>query len=362
MRNTILIVGVAAGLLAIGLLAIGLLAVGPFAADGLRWPRDLPAPAPPEAAVRLIPLAGALAERKAEISGLAWHGDQMILLPQFPRRTRTDAQKDGFLYAIPKAEILAVLDGRAPGPLTPRPIPFNAPDLHDDIKGFEGFEAIAVDGDRVYLTVESEQKHHMAGHLVAGDMAPDLSAITIDVTRQAEIPIQAPLNNIAYESLVLVGDTLLALYEANGAQTNPVGIAQRFDRSLAPLAPLAMPPLEYRLTDATATDAEGRFWVMNTFDPEGDALLLPAPDPLAAAYGQGPTHAQGASVERLVELAWGDRGLAITDRPPIQLELLGSDVTRNWEGLVRLDDRGFLMATDKSPETVLGFVEGPQLR
>lgn len=345
MRNIVLFLAIAIGLVAAGALAM--------------QARSVPAPATPEAAVRPIPLAGDLAERKAEISGLAWYGDQLILLPQFPRRTRTDAQKDGFLYAIPKAEILALLDGHATDPITPRPIPFDAPDLDDDIKGFEGFEAIAIDGDRVYLTVESEKKHQMAGHLVAGDVAPDLSSITIDVTHQAEIPIQAPLNNTAYESLVVMGDSLLALYEANGAQINPGGIAQRFDRLLAPQDPLPMPPLEYRLTDATAVDAEGRFWVMNTFDPEGDAILLPAPDPLAAAYGQGPTHSQGASVERLVELAWGDGGLALSDRPPIQLELVGGDVTRNWEGLVRLDDRGFLMATDKSPETMLGFVEGP---
>jgi hypothetical protein len=33
---------------------------------------------------------------------------------------------------------------------------------------------------------------------------------------------------------------------------------------------------------------------------------------------------------------------------------------RNWEGLVRLDDRGFLLVTDLFPGTILGFVPAPQ--
>jgi hypothetical protein len=33
--------------------------------------------------------------------------------------------------------------------------------------------------------------------------------------------------------------------------------------------------------------------------------------------------------------------------------------SRNWEGLVLFDQRGFLVATDKYPGTLLGFVEMP---
>ena len=45
----------------------------------------------------------------------------------------------------------------------------------------------------------------------------------------------------------------------------------------------------------------------------------------------------------------------LTDTPPILLRLDAS-VGRNWEGIARLGDRGFLIATDKFPETLLGFV------
>jgi hypothetical protein len=33
--------------------------------------------------------------------------------------------------------------------------------------------------------------------------------------------------------------------------------------------------------------------------------------------------------------------------------------SRNWEAIVRLDDLGFLIASDKYPETEIGFVPLP---
>ena len=56
-----------------------------------------------------------------------------------------------------------------------------------------------------------------------------------------------------------------------------------------------------------------------------------------------------------VEFQYNEEGITRIDQPPIQLQLLPDDL-RNWEGIVRLDDRGFLIVTDKFPETILGFV------
>jgi hypothetical protein len=64
-------------------------------------------------------------------------------------------------------------------------------------------------------------------------------------------------------------------------------------------------------------------------------------------------------VERLVELQFdASTGVSLTGLPPIQLQLEPME-TRNWEGLVLLDDRGFLIATDKYPGTLLAFVPYP---
>jgi hypothetical protein len=118
-----------------------------------------------------------------------------------------------------------------------------------------------------------------------------------------------------------------------------------------------MPHIEYRITDATALDSANRFWAINYFFPlEFDQI--PDTDPLVERYGAGATHLQYQTVERLVEFQYDTTGIRLVDRPPIQL-VLSSETGRNWEGLVRLDDRGFLLMTDRFPGTILGFVAAP---
>ena len=50
--------------------------------------------------------------------------------------------------------------------------------------------------------------------------------------------------------------------------------------------------------------------------------------------------------------------IVLVDSPPIQMELLGStqNDARNWEGLVRLDNLGFLLITDEHPKTMLVYI------
>src|SRR5690348_4117818 len=74
----------------------------------------------PEQQIVEIPLAGPLAGRSAEISGLAWVGEDLILLPQYPGIF--DKNGDGLLFYLPKQEITAFLDGVSTAPLEPRPI------------------------------------------------------------------------------------------------------------------------------------------------------------------------------------------------------------------------------------------------
>ena len=108
-----------------------------------------------------------------------------------------------------------------------------------------------------------------------------------------------------------------------------------------------------------ATDSGSRFWALNYLWPGDEAKLKPAPDALAAKYGAGPTHARFTTVERLVEFRYTEIGIVFVDTPPIQLELIDDDHSHNWEGVARLDDRGFMLMTDKYPETMLGFVPAP---
>jgi hypothetical protein len=304
-----------------------------------------------------IPLTGDIARQDAQISGLAWYGDDLIALPQFPHDFPRG--KDGTLFAIPRRDILDFLDGKRTEPLAARAMSFVAPRLRELIPGYDGFESIAFQGDRAFLTVEVWEGRHTHGMLLAGRMAPDLSALTLDTLRRVVIPAQADLGNMADEALVLVKGKLISFYEANGANVNPRPVAHVYDEDLRPLGTIPCPTLEYRITDATAADAQGRFWVSNFFFPGDREKIRPAPDTLARIYGVGPTHQKSEVVERLVEMQYRDDAIVFAKTPVIQLQLGDEANPRNWEGLVRLEERGFLLMTDEYPRTILGFVASP---
>jgi hypothetical protein len=317
-----------------------------------------PAPgAPAEVPVTVIPLAGPVARNSAEISGIAWHGDDLILLPQYPNRFGNGA--DGALLALPRADIEAYLDGVSSEPLVPVEIPFIDGGLRGQIQGFEGYEAIAFAGDRAFLTIEASQETGMIGYLVSGEMRGARGGLVLDPTRRAEIPAQAGLGNLSDEAVLVAADEVLTFYEANGAAINATPVAHRFDHALVPWGTILVPSIEYRITDVSALDPEGRFWAINLFWPS-DIHLKPQRDPLAERFGKGPTHARSVAVERLVEFQYTDTGIELTDTPPIQLELPGIGQNRNWEALARLGERGFVLMTDKYPKTMLAFVRAQE--
>ena len=282
--------------------------------------------------VRLLPLAGPITSPEAEISGMAWWGDTLVLLPQYPERF------GDVLFALDKAEILARVQARGEiEPLRPRTIAFDGGGAAR-LPGYEGFEAIAIHGTSVFLTVETSPAL-MRAFLVKGEARVEGPSIRVG---GAAVPIEPPvdLDNMSHESLVFRDGRVLALFEANGATVNPRPNGALFDADLRALGMVPFPALDYRVADATAIDAEGRFWVSNVYYVRDRQLRA----------------GSRRSVEQLVELAWTGARVERTATPPIVLQRIDDRTTRNWEGLVRLDDRGFLLATDTYPQTLLGFV------
>ena len=319
----------------------------------------------PETAARPIPLAGPLASRDAEISGLTWQGERLVVLPQYPGRfpagadtvDMAGAMKDeGSLFGLAASDLLAVIEGTRSEALRPEAIPFAAPGVAAAVPGFEGYEAIAFRGDRVFALIESAGAGVTHGYLVAGFVTPE-GGVRLDAATLAPLPAQARLDNLAYETLVATSSGVVVLQEANGIVVNPTPEAYRYDAATVLRDSLRAPTLEYRLTDATEIDSAGRFWVMNYFYPGDRALLRPGLDALNETFGRGLTHRRGQSVERLVEFHLNGTRIEPTGRAPIQLELL--DEARNWEGLARFGTRGFLIATDTYPQTLLAFIAAP---
>ena len=311
-----------------------------------------------EVAVVPIALEGPAAERDAEFSSLAWYGDKLFLMAENPNIYASDGNA-GLFYTLTKDELMAYLVAAAyglePAPLTPATVPVIAADIAATVPGFDGFEAVTFVDDTIYLMIEAEADDGtMRGYLVKGTVEGDLESITLDVENRTEIMPQTDIGNMSYESLFAFDDTLVPFYEITGANVNSDPAAYIYDLDLQQTGEVPFPTVEYRVTDATLPDADGVFWAINYLFPGEDFLIVES-DPLVEQFGQGATHAQFPHVERLIELQYTPEGISLTGTAPIQLELPDENA-RNWEGLARLDDLGFLIVTDKYPQTILAFV------
>lgn len=300
-----------------------------------------------------ISLRAPLNNRRAELSGLAWYGDHLVLLPQWPEHVGNQ------LFYLNKADIVNFLTGKSKQPLAARPIRLVNGNLAGQIEGFQGFEAIAFDGDQVFLTIEAKPGPEMLSHLIAGEIAPDLSELRLDNTHLADIKPQTDIDNLGEEAMLLAGDRVITIYEANSIFVNPEPVAHVFDHQLNPLGTMPFADYPYRITDATPLDAANRFWAINYFFP-GDKELASR----LGIHGLSlKPLAQNQPIERLVEFEYTPTGITLVNTPPISLQLLDKNVARNWEGIARLETpelNGFLLATDTYPETIFAFVPKPQ--
>lgn len=315
---------------------------------------------PAEAMPQIIQLEGPLTQRSAEVSGLAWLGNRLVIMPQF-----TDFASAGEhrWYTLDKATIAAWLRADDPAPLSPGILPVTTNGVQDMIAGYEGLEAIAFDqAGKVFVTAEATDNGLTAAWLMSGTVATDGSSVTLHPESMVWIEPQSRDLNHSEESLVLTSGGLFTIYEGNGVNVNtePKPLAHSFTRNLSPRNAYTFPNIEYRITDATALDGNRRFWAINYFFPNDTALAYEN-DPIVAQYGAGPTHANLPQVERLLEFALQGNAIVRTNTPPIQLHL--SLISRNWEGIVRFQDGddldGFLIMTDQFPDTILAYVPKP---
>ncbi len=305
----------------------------------------------PETELIEIELTGDIADRNSELSGLTWYKDNLILLPQYPNFP--EYKGVGRIFYIPKAKLLERIVGDVALPIEPFEMNIDMERFYSEIPGFEGFEAIAFQEDNVYLTIESETDG-IKGFLIRGIINEDMSEIILDSLFIREIAPQADVPNACEESLLIRDDLVITFYEGNGKNINPSPVAHVYEVNQDTMLTAEFPNLEYRITDATEFDEEGRFWVINYFWPGEKDVNDPAEDFLVTKYGTGETHSLTEGVERLIEFRYYHGTFSLTASEPLLLKL--DTEGRNLEGIVRFDDLGFLLCTDKFPRTILGFV------
>lgn len=313
---------------------------------------------PQEVRPQFLPLPEFLIPRTTMLSGLAWYGDDLMLLPQ---QRPVDGQRSihrGKLYAIARRALEEAIDGRSAVPLSVDEWTLDAPGV-DTLEGFEGFEAVAFAGDSVFMTVEADHAQGPRAWLLRGRI--DAASRTVRMEPpEAFVMGQSGVSNLTDEALVVHDGDVISMHEANGAAVNPHPVAHAFPVTWPSGGPwrsraIPMAPIEYRVTDATETDAEGRFWVSNYFYPGEPSLK--ASDRIFGGPPRGARSASVAWIERLVELRVTPGGIVPTGRAPIYLEP-GAE-NRNWEGIARFGSRGILLSVDKYPLTRLAFVPFP---
>jgi len=206
------------------------------------------------------------------------------------------------------------------------------------------------------MTIETHNGNPMMGYLVAGSYDAALQQISLDPQTLVELPPQTNFLNASDEALTIYDDRIYTFFEDNGLSQNPKAEAHTFDFTFQLQGTVAFPNIEYRVTDATETQKDGTFWVMNYFYP-GDDHLAADDDPLISRYGIGETHKQFDGVERIVEMKIEEGAIRLVDIAPLYLRLNSDGESRNWEGIVRLDEIGFLLITDSFPRTIFGFVQ-----
>ena len=293
-----------------------------------------------------ILLSGLITNPKQEISGMDLYNDQIMLLPE---------NLGGFLYMIPKDEILNALERKDRIPIEPKQPAFHTPDYSKSIPGFEGLEAIAFNGNNVYITLESKDDKMMRGYLAWGTIDPTTKEVTIPNANLLELETPIQVKNITFESLLIHNDHIIVFYEAQGINLQKSVWQYRVSLADFSVSKIKFPNIEYRITDVSRMDDQNHFWAINYYWPGDAKHLKPAPDPIVMKIKEGKSHQNSDVVERLIEFEFNEDKIQLSGREPIQIEL-DEKASRNWEGIVRLDDRGFLVATDKYPEMILGFI------
>jgi hypothetical protein len=273
-----------------------------------------------------VPLDGLITDRKQEISGMTTYKDNLILLPE---------NRNGYYFYIPFDEIMNTL--RTGDKILPVQKTFTTRKLKERYPGLDGFEAIAFNGDNVYVMVEVRIDGKMAGLLLWGTIIP--STMEIDIPEENIMLIKPPaqIDNFSFESLTITDGQLIVIYETNGSKTidRPFQYVVNLDDMSINKTPF--PHIDFRLTDATSV-IDNRFWMINYYWT-GDKETLGVPNDVG--------------IERLVEFKLGYNGIERSSSEYITLDNL--DDPHNWEGLVRFG-RGFLICTDKWPRMVLGYI------
>lgn len=304
--------------------------------------------------VREIHLIGPVSKNESEISGLSWFGDNLILLCQFPSRFGT--KEVGAIFKINKSKLSNFINNIDTTAIEPEKVKVHANGLEKYFGLDQGFESIAFLGNDVYLTIEAFENKSMLGYIVKGKINDEASDIYLDEKSLKPIYPQASIYNLSDETIFIYNNQIYTLYECNGKNINPKPYAHKFDAELKTLEKVEFPNVEFRITDASMPSPDGKFWAIN-YMYQGDWSDLNPADDLQDNKYESQKIKESRMTERLLEFQIKEGKIIRTEKKPLKIKLLNNNIGRNWEGLAKMEEYGFLIVSDYFPRTILGFID-----
>lgn len=291
-------------------------------------------------------------EKGSEFSSMCWVKSDLLLVPQYPSYFRSKMNKDIMFY-IPKEKISQGIKSSGNERIVPTIVELNNNYTYKLLDGYEGFEGVCYDGKYLYFTVEYNADCGKAV-VVKGEISEKDQSITLIDDAYVIVDLPANVSNAAYESISVVGDFLYIIYEANGRKVNPHPIAKKIAKDFSTVEDIIMDHIEYRITDVSSFNSDGEGWAINNhwagdikrYDPEEDKIINPYSEYNNAKVG----------LERIIPIKIKNTEIIFdSSRNVTYMKREHLNYSNNWEGLVKIDNIGFLVVTDKYPDTRLRF-------
>lgn len=280
-----------------------------------------------------------------EFSGLCISGQLLFLLSE----SRLTDMAEGYLYAFRLGDLDHQLKDKSYTlPFVKIPV-LQLEKMKQRIKSegqdYEGLEAIHIEGNDVYLSVETTTQSSYA-FLLKGSLQDKNLLIDTQFLIPVLKPVSAdgsPIYNAGFESLTIRNHQLVALYEFN--RFPGTGFAYTTDLQTPGKKINTLPylrELPFRLTDITAT-GNGHYTGINYFYKGGgpDTIYRPALND-TANNALVKTGSDFHNYCRLVDITFRDKGISWSNLWEFPLTYTGY----NWEGIAAHRE-GYFIINDR---------------
>lgn len=216
---------------------------------------------------KTIPLPAAIGGVGEEYSGMCTYAGRVYLLPQYGDHktliTKDNLQGEFLIYSLLADSIGRVVDGKDTALTAYKSLKvINLDKLPDYIgDGYEGFEAISIVNNTVFLSIETDDKLADC-YLLKARLDLANSQIVVDPVHVISLKRPEFIYNAGFEAVTWLPQEkkLMAYYEYNGMPNGGQGYL--IDTSFTqPAQAVKTPQLYFRLTDVTATGDDQLFGI-----------------------------------------------------------------------------------------------------